>query len=102
MGKGSVGRCGVVGVGSACGVDACAQEAWASCLGVGVGVDNDDAVVMGNAGVGRMGVGGVGDVGVDGLVLARVASGLPWTREVACPRAFWHSLSWQRLYLLVS
>ena len=43
--------------------------------------------IMGDIGVGSMEVGGAGGVGVDGLVLARVTSGLPRTREVACPRA---------------
>ena len=44
--------------------------------------------IIGNIGVGIMGMGGTGGVGVDSLVLARVTSGLLWTREVACPQAF--------------
>ena len=80
-----MGNGGYVGVGSACGVNGASVRGVDGVLGLGVGVDDGDTDGMGNAGAGSLGVGGVGGVGVDGLVLVRVVSGLPWTREVTCP-----------------
>ena len=42
---------------------------------------------MGDTGAGSPGAGIVGIVGVYGLVLVLVMSGLSWTQEVACPQA---------------
>ena len=90
-----------MGVGSVCGVDGVRAKGVGGVRSVGVGVGDGDANLMGNVGGGNMGADDAGGVGMDGLVLAWVTSGLPWTREVAVSRASWHGLPRRRLYLLI-